>query len=263
MLFLALDDDNDFEEPFAEDSAPSGVAELDSETLRDIDDDEVLMDEAVPDSSQLTAEDKVELDLEDAPFLEEDEEEEEEQAEAAPRPSELPELPPDEGPPLWKRIVLDQRVWLAAAGVIILLLGVIIFLLLPESSPETPQETPAAEVEPAPEEVPQEAEKAEPLAHPVSWDPFWVEYEMPDGSLRFLRCKFSAQTDNEKIAWELSRKQTVVRDSIYYYLRNKDLTFLADKSNAEALKRDLLAVINQYLTSGELEVLLIEEYLIK
>jgi flagellar FliL protein len=51
--------------------------------------------------------------------------------------------------------------------------------------------------------------------------------------------------------------------SRHYYLRNKDLIFLSDKTNVDVLKADLLAVINQYMNNGQFEDLLIENYLVK
>ncbi len=70
-------------------------------------------------------------------------------------------------------------------------------------------------------------------------------------------------TNSSKLAWEINRKKTVLRDAIYYYLKKQDLIFLRDKQNADNLKKDLLSVVNQYLSNGKLSRLLIEEYFIK
>jgi len=61
----------------------------------------------------------------------------------------------------------------------------------------------------------------------------------------------------------MRQKMTVLRDAVFYYLRNKNLTFLSDKSNVDELKEDLLSVINQFLSSAQLERLLIEQYVVK
>lgn len=61
----------------------------------------------------------------------------------------------------------------------------------------------------------------------------------------------------------MRQKTTILRDAIYYYLRNKDLTYLSDKNNVEALKQDLLSVMNQYLSQDRLDDVLIDQYLVK
>jgi flagellar FliL protein len=81
--------------------------------------------------------------------------------------------------------------------------------------------------------------------------------------VRFLVCKFAAVTTNEELSAELEQKNTILRDAIFYYLKNKDLTYLSDKENVETLKTDILSVINQYLSVARLETLLIEKYMVK
>lgn len=199
---------------------------------------------------------KVELDLEDAPFLEEDEEEEEEE-----EPQALLEEPEPEGPPVWYR---NRKIQIAAGAGLLLLVGLIIGTLLHKPEPEVAQ--------PEPEQKTLEAEQAipppppaepEPVDFLVTLDPFWVEQKGENDTIRFLVCQFTAVTQNEKLSFEISQKTTILRDAIFYYLKNKDLTFLSDKKNAEALKADVLSVVNQYLSIDRLETLLIEQYLVK
>ena len=59
------------------------------------------------------------------------------------------------------------------------------------------------------------------------------------------------------------RNTIVVRDAVYYYLKNKSMEFLTDKKNTETLKKDVLSVINQFIGAQPLDNLLIEEYLVK
>ncbi len=236
MVFLVPDEDDDF--PLEEDSGEK--AQLDTEELKEDEDG--------------GADDKVELDLEDAPFLEEDEDEEEE---VAPEPVALEEAPEKRG---FKEILTEalhnKKIVAAAAVVLLLLVGGLVYLLwfMPE---EVVEEVPEEMVE---EMVEDEVVKQDYI---VAWDEFWVEHMTADGQVRFLVCKFAAPTANEKLAFEIRSKKLVLRDAIYYYLKNKDLTFLSDKKNVATLKQDLVGVLNQYLSNDQLQDLLIEEYLVK
>jgi flagellar FliL protein len=229
---------------------------------------EALQEKALLDTEELKedggalpdAGDKVELDLDDAPFLEEEEDEEDEGpvGEAVDAPSKA------EGPSLLERLK-DRRVLIPSSAALVLLAGLLLFFLLRgEDAPiQVPEGTPAEVAEEEPPPPPQEPQEPEPVEFIVSWEPFWVEHTAEDGTVRFLVCKFSAATPNEKLAWEIEHKQLVLRDAIFYYLRNKDLTFLSDKANVEVLKKDLLSVVNQYLSNDQLTELLIEDYLVK
>lgn len=224
---------------------------LDTEELSGIDDEPVA-----PDS------DKVELDLEDAPFLEDEEEEEEEAA--ATGEEEYSDL--EEKPKKFdiKVLIRDRRFQIGAGVGLLILIAALAFIVWPsvEPIPDIPVELPdqVATEQPQPPPPPPE-EKPEEFI--VSFEPFWVEHQEDNGTVRFLYCKFAAPAPSEKLAWEIRHKKVVLRDAIFYYLRNKDLTFLADKNNAEQLKKDLLSVINQYLGNAQLETILIEEYLVK
>lgn len=231
VLLFAVPDDfaDDLEESFKE------KAVLDTEELADV--------------GGGPGTDKVELDLDDAPFLDEDDEEEEQ------LPSYDEEEPSEEEETFFQK---NKKIIVFGSGFFVLLALVLIALLYfapwkePPPPPPPPEEVPVIEEEPPP-----------PPEFIVSWDPFWVEHTDDEGKVRFLICRFAAPTPNEKLAWELEFKKVNIRDAIFYYLRNKDLTFLSDKGNVETLKKDLLNVVNQYLSNGQLENLLIEEYLVK
>lgn len=224
---------------------------LDTEELSGVDDAPVP-----PDA------DKVELDLEDAPFLEDEEEEEEEAATGEETYDDLGKQPKKFD---IKALLNDRRFQIGAgAGLLVLLLALI--FLWPEQKPppdiaiDMPDSLTVSEQNAtnATQQIIQEKEE-----FIVGFEPFWVEHEEEDGTVRFLYCKFAAPAPSEKLAWEIRHKKVVLRDAIFYYLRNKDLTFLADKNNAEQLKQDLLSVVNQYLGNAQLETILIEEYLVK
>lgn len=219
--------------------------DLDGERKADLDTDELTSD--LPKESQ-----KVELDLEDAPFLEEeDEDEDEEEVEEAAPPLEEPEK--DAKP--WFR---NLKIVLPGAGLLLVLLFFLGFFFWPSAEPPPEPEPEMAQEMHAPE-VEEEPEEQEFL---VAMEPFWVEQQAEDGTIRFLVCKFTCVTTSEKLSYEITQKTTVLRDAIFYYLKNKDLTFLSDQENVETLKADVLSVINQYLTL-RLESLLIEQYLVK
>jgi len=223
-----------------------------SETQKAELDTEEIASAAVPKEAQ-----KVELDLDDAPFLEEEEEEEEEQ-QAAPESMDLDE---DEDEQPWfkrKKIIIAAAAAIAALAVA----AVLLFVVLPGG--EDPAEEKAEAPEVAEEGVaPVAPEPETPEEIIISMKPFWVEQVDEQGQVRFLVCRFAAVTTSEELSRELDQKNTVLRDAIFYYLKNKDLTYLSDKENVETLKEDLLSVINQYLSVARLETLLIEQYMVK
>ncbi|MBC7355381.1 MAG: flagellar basal body-associated FliL family protein [Desulfomicrobiaceae bacterium] len=218
-------------------------------------------DKATLDTEKLTEDvprglQKVELDLDDALFLDVEEEEpkpkapEPETPPAAPQPESAPEPAKT---PLWKRPLV-----LAAAGVLLFLLGgLAVYFLLPtqEAAPPPPP--------PKEEKKPQKPPEEKPITlHTITFEPFMIEYDQ-NGTTRFLNCKFSISGIPDILEWEIRRKRIILRDAVYYYLRNKGLSFLSDTKNAEKLKEDILAVMNQYLGNGQIETLLIDEYVIR
>ncbi|MEW5772182.1 MAG: flagellar basal body-associated FliL family protein [Thermodesulfobacteriota bacterium] len=241
MLLLAVPDDD-----LASDAAGAEKkAELDTEELAS----------NLPKASQ-----KVELDLEDAPFL--DEEEEEEAPPPPTGPAEAVSLEAEPKPkrelPAWLK---DKRILAGAAAALALVIGLVLFLLLKPEKTEEPVPPPEAAEEAPVEQAP--VPEPEPEDILVQVEPFTVELKDSKGEIRFLNCTFTLVTKNPQLAFEIKQKMTILRDAVYYYLKNKSLTFLADKNNAEALKLDLLSVVNQFLSSDQLETILIEQYLVK
>lgn len=233
-------------------------------------------DEAAPGAQALG---KVELDLEGAPFLE-------------PDPDEAPEL--DTGPigteakavaveaqdaPRKNRKKLAVILGAILLGVILLGAALAYFLLF---SGEKKAADPEAEVVVVPSGPPS-LPTAPVDKFNIAWEPFWVEVADPEGEVRFVYCKIILVTDNQRIALQLEQKRTVIRDAVYYYLRHKPYSFLADLRQLDVLKSELLNIINYYilpetvippdLEPGEappanaprerLREILIDEYLIK
>lgn len=224
-----------------------------------------LSGKAQPDTSPLDAglamtraEEKVELDLDDAPFLRAE-------AEPAPPPKAEKQLKLDapEEKPQKKglgALLANKKLLIALAAALLLLIGGggtwWFVLRKPAEKPAEPQKI-VVPSEPKPAEAPK------PATPVISLEPFWVEQRDAEGNIRFLVCKFAAPATDPKLIAEVQGKKVVIRDAVYYYLKNKSLVFLTDGANADTLKKDLLTIINGYLSLGKLEDLLIENYLVK
>ncbi|QLA16415.1 flagellar basal body-associated FliL family protein [Desulfolutivibrio sulfoxidireducens] len=222
-------------------------------------DPEDLQTKAKLDDSELSDElpkalQKVELDLDDAPFLEDEKEE-------APPPAPEAPPPPATGLPAtvwWKKKI----VIFGGAGILLLILGLAAYFLLisKEEALPPPVEETAEEEAPEPEHSPPPAEEKEAV---VVLDHFLVEQTNEKGEAFLLSLKFSTVAKSEELEKELKRNAVALRDAVYYYLKNKQLIYLDDKKNAEALKQDLMSVMNQFLGEEQIQNLLIEEYVVK
>ena len=206
---------------------------------------------------------KVDLDLDDAPFLEDE-------PEQAPTPQE--ETGSGETP------VVDDAAGKPARKKRLILLGLIVLLLLgggaaayflllkkPAVPPPVVQEAPHEEPAPPPQ-MPTPPPPEPPAPKPeivLTMDPFLIELTDQKGRSRFLTIRFSAATREHAVELEFKRNYIVVRDAVYYYLKNKSLEFLTDKNNADVLKKDVLSVMNQFIGAQPLDNLLIEDYLVK
>jgi len=201
---------------------------------------------------------KVELDLEDAPFLEEEEEVKPETPK--PKADIGLEQPKEEKKPLFagrKKLII-----IGAAALLVLVaaaLAVKFLFFKGKSSPPPDKAEQSAPKESAPAAEAPAPEKPEFQVH---MDPFWVEQKSGD-DVRFLIVRILLGTREEGIAKEFQAKIMPARNAIFYYLKNKDVQFLADEDNAEKLRHELLLVINQYVTDGKFETLLFEEYVVK
>ena len=205
---------------------------------------------------------KVDLDLDDAPFLEDEPEE-------APPAPETPTTGEEQAAVDAAAKPSRKKKFLILGLAVLLLLGgaaaaYFLFLKKPAAPPppvETPHEEPAPPpVMPPPPPPEPPAPKPEIV---LTMDPFLIELTDPKGRSRFLTIRFSAATTEHSAELEFKRNTIVVRDAVYYYLKNKSLEFLTDKGNADALKKDVLSVINQFIGSQPLDNLIIEDYLVK
>lgn len=232
-------------------------------------DDERLQD-SVPKGLQ-----KVELDLDDALFLEFEEKEEDpepEPVESAPEPTETT-LPTEKSeiPDAKSR----KKYWIfRIAAALCLLLGSGGAYFFMKSGPpypdeqateaQLPEEQPAnPDSEPASDESSEKRATPEPEQLDVfSLEEFHIEYDL-DGKTRFLTCRFSIPHATPVMRAELQAKTLFVRDGIYRYLKNSPLSFLATSEESEKLKADIATVVNQNIKSGRVSEILLEEYVVK
>ncbi|SIO38175.1 flagellar basal body-associated FliL family protein [Halodesulfovibrio marinisediminis] len=230
-------------------SAGIQKAQLDMDTL------------STPGSMMPNKDDKVELDLDDAPFLMDDEDEEEEQVfdDATPTDVDSFSSPAEFEAASDAARKRKRKLMFGGLGLLVIALIAVGWNML------QPQDVPR----PVKRVVKKEKGKYDPPPivqkdkFDVTWEPFWVEQRDNKKEIRFLVCKFAVFTDNEKLAWEAKNKKVTLRDAIFYYLRNKDLKFLSDKENVQLLKSDLLTVVNQYMGHGQFKDVFIENYLVK
>ncbi len=193
---------------------------------------------------------KVELDLDDAPFLMDDTDEPNlpEKAEAPAVPQEAETAAADSKK---KKLLM-----LAGGGLLsLVVLGAAAwwFFVPPPPAPDAPK--PEVIVVPSKPAVPAKLEYVKEFA------PFLVERPDGKGGSRFLICKFSALTKVPNLDKEMDQKMLSLRDALYYYLRSTDNDFLMAPENVQTIKKELTSVLNNYLTQGQIEDVLFERYL--
>lgn len=193
---------------------------------------------------------KVELDLDDAPFLKADD-----QAPDMPAPVDAVPENADDGSAKKrkKKIILIAAIALGALAV-----GAAAawwFFM------RTPPPPPPPGLEPEVIVVPKAAAPVAKSETITEFAPFIIPIKNTDGKTSFLVCKFSAIATDATVARELDQQRIALRDAIYYYLRGKDNAFLLDAHNGEQIKKELMSVFNDYLTQGKLDDILFESYL--
>lgn len=204
---------------------------------------------------------KVQLDIDDAPFLREAEPE-------APPPPPKPDIPlpepsdgaapaPDAAAAKKKK---KRLILIAAAGLVLLIAGGAALWWFVLRTPPPPPVQPQVVV------VPNTTGKAPaPSEFFIGFAPFRLELVetagKDKGKIVFLVCKFTAVTSSEAVLAETQNKVIVLRDALYFYLKNKEYAFLADPLNTPTIKSDLVSVLNGYLATGKVEDVLFERYL--
>jgi flagellar FliL protein len=97
----------------------------------------------------------------------------------------------------------------------------------------------------------------------IKLDPFFIEQRDSEGVVRFLEVSILVSTEDDGLARQFKQDVYTIRNALFYYLKNKDLQFLTDKENSDKLKKELLAIINQYMGFGQFDTLLFEQYLVR
>lgn len=207
-------------------------------------DEEIL--ELEPKSAQATQ--KVTLDLDDAPFLDDIDEE----------PSDevvKPEAPDAEKGEGESKSGKSYRLTLVIGGIIVALLlaGLAFWLTRPPPEPAQPEPEPLQQPQPAPEPKPEE--------YTVDLKPFWVAYTQGE-DVAFLTLRLTLTMEGSTRYVEVQRKEIILRDAVYYFLNNRPIPEIKREDAADALKADLMSVINQHLSSPLADIL-IEEYLVR
>lgn len=224
---------------------------------------------------------KVELDLEGAPFLEpEPEDVPAEVAGGGQSHADAEELEAGGKPQKKNRKKLFIIFGAIFVGIVLIAIVALYFLLFSvETQKELPPDVAVVVVPTGPPPL----EPSQVSKFNIAWEPFWVEVADPEGEIRFVYCKVILVTDNQRIALQLEQKKMTIRDAVYYYLRHKPYSFLADLRQLDVLKDEMLNIINYYiipeavippgLAPGEgpppdaprerLKEILIEDYLIK
>ncbi|OGR35171.1 MAG: hypothetical protein A2051_11685 [Desulfovibrionales bacterium GWA2_65_9] len=229
----------------SEEAKPKGAGKIDV--------NEVMLDTS--ETSRATQ--KVDLDLDDAPFLEEEEEVKPE----PPKPKEALSLDAEEAekpaPKDRKKLIIIG----AAALALVLALGLAVKFLFFKGKTAAPTADKA--VQTAVQDNNTQAVAPELPEIQVRLEPFWVEQKGEGDEVRFLIARILLGTHEASVAKDFESRMMPARNAIFYYLKNKDVQFLADEKNAEKLKTELLLVVNQYVSDGKFETLLFEEYVVK
>lgn len=200
---------------------------------------------------------KVELDLDDAPFLEEEEEE----VKAEPvKPSAPVSLEPakEEKPPLDKKKLIILG---AAALLLVIVAALAVKFIFFKSKAAAPEPEKTQQAAPAQDNA-TVVEPEKPEIH-FRMEPFWVEQKAGPEEVRFLIVRMQLGTKDPAVAKDFEMKLLPARNAIFYYLKNKDVQFLVDEQNTDKLKAELLLVINQYVADGKFDTLMFEEYVVK
>jgi Flagellar basal body-associated protein len=200
---------------------------------------------------------KVALDIDDAPFLVDDE------PEAPPPVEEAPAEPVDTTADDEARAAAlrrRKRIILAGLASVFLLIAsaaIWFFILREVPAEEEASQGATVIVVPSPESI------TGPSQLSISLEPFLVPQYDAEGKVRMLRIQVTSVTTEEALIRETKDKVLVLRDAIYYYLRNRTHEHMLDPGNLPLIKQDILDIINGYLAQGKLEDLFVENYLLR
>jgi len=192
---------------------------------------------------------KVELDLDDAPFLKE------EQEAASPAVQDDKKLPAQVAPDPKAEKKQKLLIFGAGAAALLLILGAAVWWFFLRTAPPPPPE-----IKPEVIVVPSQPVDVPPADYVKELAPFVVPRQV-DGTARFLVCKFSTISKSPSVSGEMDHKMISLRDALFFYLSGKSDDYLLNPGNAVTIKRDLTSILNDYLSSGRIDDVLFESYL--
>ena len=200
---------------------------------------------------------KVALDIDDAPFLVDEEPE-------TPQPTQAESAPvvDTSAEDAARAAALRKRKMLIIAALLLVFIlvasfGVWYFMLRDVPGKDAATSGPTVVVVPSPENITGPSEVV------IALEPFLVPQYDDEGKVRLLRIQVTSSSTDERLIRESKGKTLVLRDAIYYYLRNKTHEFMLDPENLPLIKQDILDIMNGYLTQGKLEDLFVENYLMR
>ena len=204
---------------------------------------------------------KVSLDLDDAPFMQEEPAEEEKPAAKDEAAKDGDAAAPEGGEEKPKKSKKKLFIIAGAAVALLVILAAVYFLFLrgggDEPPPPPPPEPPKPEIVVVPSKP-----KVEVKPDIVKeLEPFIVPHAEPTGGARFLYCKFAFVSKDPMLGQEVDSKLVSLRDSIFFYLKSKSTDYLMDARNAATIKKELRGVVSDYLTRSKLEDVLLDSYL--
>ena len=91
------------------------------------------------------------------------------------------------------------------------------------------------------------------------WEPFWLRLQK-DGKEVFVTLSFTTTTTNPKVIQEIKHKEIFLRDAIYYYLKNIQLS--TNKETIEKIKKDVIEILNTHISSGSVESIGMETFFV-
>lgn len=210
---------------------------------------------------------KVELDIEDAPFLEEEEPQRQQsfpseppEERVKPQPAKTAEVSSGFADKIAAFLSNKKRLAFIGGGLAFLLIAPLVLMFLMGGKDTTPPTTGPERVTASATPPREDAPDGPKFLYKT--DNFLVPLRGSEGELRFLHCGFAVPTDNPQLFAELMAKNIAVRDAIYYYLSNKPLRFLSDQQARPALKQDLISVINEHASAEKISELFFDDYLI-
>jgi flagellar FliL protein len=194
---------------------------------------------------------KVELDLEDAPFLQEIKTPDPPAASDGEKDAAAPDATAPPPVKKKKRLILAGAALLALIGI-----GAAAWWFVLRTPPHPPEV-----VKPELIVVPTKPAVTPKQYYIKEFAPFFIHFSDEKKISRFLICKFSTLSNSPNSERELDRKMISLRDAVYYYLRGKNIDYLLSAQNSLSIKADLVTVLNGYLTQAQIEDVLFESYL--